>query len=429
MKHLIYPILFFFLLSFGTQAQKTTVEYDGSIFFSGKHSNKGWEQELNLQTRRVEFPFEYKNNFIVIDVIFNKSFPLKFIFDTGAEHSILTRREITDIMRIPYRRRFTVLGSDMKTELTAYLITHIHLKIAHTVMNNKALLVLEEDYFKFEEMTGVKIHGILGADLFKGFIVKIDYQRQKITLYSAKYFNLDDPEDWIQHPINIQRHKPYFNTNIDLMQDTTLDVKLLLDTGASLPLLINTNTHPSLKPPENAIAGNVGVGLGGHLEGFVGRVESIDLAGMQMKNVLTSFQELSPELDTTFLNGRNGIIGNEILSRFTVIIDYPRELLYLKPNSRFKKAFKYDRSGLVLIATGSNLNTITVQRVVPNSPADRAGLQKGDVLKAINGFPIGLLGLSGSSNIFKKREGKKIKLKVKRNKKKLKKVFYLENLI
>ncbi|HOY18537.1 MAG TPA: hypothetical protein PLC89_14620, partial [Haliscomenobacter sp.] len=49
---------------------------------------------LNGETH-VDIPFDYENNFIVIKLMFNDIFPLKFIFDTGAENTILTKREIT----------------------------------------------------------------------------------------------------------------------------------------------------------------------------------------------------------------------------------------------------------------------------------------------------------------------------------------------
>ena len=41
---------------------------------------------------QIDIPFEYTNNFIILTVHFNGLLPLKFIFDTGAEHTILSKR-------------------------------------------------------------------------------------------------------------------------------------------------------------------------------------------------------------------------------------------------------------------------------------------------------------------------------------------------
>ena len=83
---------------------------------------------LNGQTQ-VDIPFEYENNFIIIKVMFNDIFPLKFIFDTGAENTILTKREITDLFQIDYQKRFTIYGSDLSQTLYAYLVRGISFRI------------------------------------------------------------------------------------------------------------------------------------------------------------------------------------------------------------------------------------------------------------------------------------------------------------
>lgn len=387
----------------------------------------GYSRDLASGFKQVEIPFEFENNFIIVNVLFSNQIPLKFIFDTGAEHTILTRKEISDLLGIPYHRRFTVYGADLKTELHAYLIRQIDLKVGEVNATNQSMLVLEDDYFKFEEFTGQKIYGIIGAEFFKGFIIKIDYQRKRITMTSVRHFK--EPKAYTKIPLELKRQKPYIQTQIKLQEDTIVPVKLLLDTGASLSLLINSNTHPNLAPPANSVNGNVGLGLGGFLDGHLGRINQLNMANFAINDVVTNFQELPEESDTTHLNGRNGLIGNGILSRFTVIIDYPRGFLYLKPNKKFSKPFKYDKSGLQLISSGTNLKTVLVQSIIGESPAAEIGLQKGDMIQSVNGWPTSVIGLSTVINILKKKEGKKITLKIKRDQVKIKKVFYLRKLI
>ena len=48
--------------------------------------------------KRADIPFEFVNNFIVITLNFNGKLPLRFIYDTGAEHTILNKREIGDFL-------------------------------------------------------------------------------------------------------------------------------------------------------------------------------------------------------------------------------------------------------------------------------------------------------------------------------------------
>lgn len=383
----------------------------------------------SLSQRQFDIPFEYENNFIIVKVVFNNVFPLRFIFDTGAEYTILSKREITDLLQVDYHKRFTLQGADMRTDLYAYLARGITMNIGNTRHVNRSILVLEEDYFRFEEFSGIQVHGILGADLFKRFVVKINYKRRIITLTDPDSFRPARTGSTFEYPLEMQRNKPYISVPIRLAGDTIIRTKLLLDTGASMSLLLYTNTHPGLHLPEKTIPSNIGMGLGGFLQGYLGRIPRLEIQDVAFHEVITNFQELPPGVDTANMVRRNGILGNPILSRFILTLDYPRERLYLTPVPGYRSKFEYDRSGLVIIASGPNLTKFTVFDVIPNSPAARAGLRRGDELRRINGFPAVLMSLAEVNARFRRKPGTKIRLQVERNNVRMEKRFQLEQLI
>lgn len=378
---------------------------------------------------QVDIPFEYTNNFIILTVMFNGLLPLKFIFDTGAEHTILSKREMSDMLNVTYEREFRVTGSDLKTELIAYLARRIRFDIPDKASAPSVdILVLQEDYFRFEEYAGVNVHGIMSANAFSKYIIKINYDRRIITLYDRNFFKMRE-EGYEALPIEIFRNKIYLNTRLNILPDSVAAVKLLVDTGAGLPLLLFSDTHPLLHPSANAIPSNIGMGLGGFLEGFTGRIHQVEMGAFSQRNVITYFQTLDTVYNTEHLNKRNGLIGNTLLSRFFVILDYQTATLWLKPSRYFKSAYVYDRSGLNLIASGANFNRFIVQSVIPKSPAADADFRKGDEIIRVGIFPTSFSSLADLQHAFQKKAGKKLKVVVRRDGKVLKKRIVLRDLI
>lgn len=397
-----------------------------SILSFAQHSN---QYDILEKQAYIEVPFTYKNDFIIIHVRLN-NLPLKFILDTGAEHTLLTQKMVGDLLNLKYLREFTVLGSDLETELTAYLVNGVSLHTGRMGIENVSMLVLKEDYFNFQELVGEDVSGILGADILRRFVIKLDYYRGIATFYSPSKFKMNN-KNYNTIPVEFINYRPFLNLDVLLAQDTThTNLKLLMDTGAAVALMLNPQSSDKLHIPPNVIQTNIGIGLGGFILGYTGRVNELFLGPYLLKDVVTNFQDfnnLSEEVSQRV--GRNGILGNVILSRYTVILDYYHQKLYLKPNRNYKKDFDYDKSGLNLVSSGTNHKIFTVAFVVPGSPGEEAGIKIGDQIYSINGLSATFYDLDLISKKFKKRSGKKFKLKVKRGEEIFKVGMVLRDLI
>lgn len=376
----------------------------------------------------IDIPFEYHNNLIVVDVVLGKRLPLKFIFDTGAEHSIICKREIASLADLRFEREFEILGADLKRTLKAFLVKGVRLELVNTLgFAEQDMLVLDEDYYRLDECTGQPIHGIIGADLFNRYVVKIDYVRKRIKLIESASFV--PPKDVFPLDLEISKGKPYFKPLLSLRPNEAFPTKLLIDTGAGLSLLLFNNTHPSLKPPENSLRGTLAMGLGGNVEGFIGKINHLELSeSLGFSNLVCDFQDITNLLDSTVSNQRNGIFGEKLLSRFDVTLDYIRGKVYLKPNRWYKKPLEEDKSGLMLMAHGVKLNDFYINDIVPGSPASWADIRQGDIILSINRVPAGFYTIDDINKIFSGKEGKLIKIKILRNGKKYNKRFYLRSL-
>ncbi len=381
------------------------------------------------KAKQVDIPFEYANNFIILSVRFGGILPLKFIFDTGAEHTIVTKREVTDILNLRYERSFKVAGSDLRTVLVAYLVRQVAFEFpGKAVAQSEDILVLEEDFLRFEEFTGVQVHGILAAHAFSRYIIQINYDRQVITLYDRASFRLKD-RDYTRIPVEIVRNKMYLYATLWPTPQVPANVKLLLDTGAGTPLLLFSNSNPLVQPPQKVLPAHIGIGLGGYLEGFTGRVHQLALADLHQTGVITYFQELDTTVQLSHLNNRDGLIGNALLHRFHVILDYYGDQIWLKPARHFRSEYVYDRSGVVVLAHGPQLNEFMVQSVLPNSPAAEVDIRPGDRIVRIGNTPTHFYTLDQLLNLLQRKPGKKVRLTVQRGEERLRKVIVLRDLL
>ncbi|MEM9258648.1 MAG: PDZ domain-containing protein [Bacteroidota bacterium] len=378
----------------------------------------------------IELPFELENDFIVIPVMLDNALPLRFIIDTGAENTIILEKKITDMLRVDYRRTFAVRGADVNTILTAYLATGIDLRLANVLLaRNRSMLVLGENYFNFEKITGTNIQGILGADFLMRFIVEFDFRWRVIRLHEPDKYQPSNRH--VEVPSTFIRHRPYLSLPIAINQAVPTPRRMLLDSGAGLTLLLHTfgDTLVASDLPVQTVPTYIANGLGGDLEGSVGRSNSIQLAGKELNEVITYFQPLDT-VGMTFLNKREGILGNRVMKRFNVVIDYVRHKVYFRPEgSAWKKKFRFDRSGLALIAEGKNLHTYNVANVIPNSPASEAGIQIGDRIVAVNGTSTTFWSLSSIIKKLKGKVGKQVKIRYERDGKYYKVRLTLRELI
>lgn len=377
--------------------------------------------------RKMSIPFRFVNNFIILQVRLYGIVPAQLIFDTGAEHVIIFKREYTDVLGVEYDKRIPIIGSDLSRKIYALITRNALVEIGNLAPRPYDLLILEENYFNLEELIGTPVDGLIGGGFFKNLIVQIDYRSQRMTLHDPEHFQ--KPHGFVRLPVRIKTNKPYVDAEASLQDGTVVQVDLLVDTGAGVPLLLHNNSHPSLKLPEQYIRGRLGMGLGGYLEGYIGRINKLSIGKIDFSGVLTSFQDINEEWLVDRDRFRNGILGNQLLSRFNVFFDYIHSQMVLKPYRTKQKPFTMDRSGLVVFAYGLDFNQFIVKDVLPGSPAAEADIQPNDVLHRIQGFLSHYYELTSINSIFQKKVGKKISLILIRDGKKIKKEFYLRELV
>jgi len=398
----------FFLLT----SQISTAQNLGFYFEKGK--------------KKVTIPFETHNNLIVIPVILNEKHRLKFILDTGVRNTIFIDKSLTDTLGFEYEREIKLYGTGDAIPLNAFVTGHVSLSMPGIKSEGISTVVLEKDILQLEHHLGIKIHGLIGYDIFSRFVVKIDYVHEKIILCEPLQYKVKSKYDAID--LEIIESKPFANLKLHLNKDDELISRLLIDTGASHALVLDINSNSEINIPEKYIEASLGRGLAGEIKGYLARIDGFTFGKERLNDVITSFpkETLNGQAIGT---GRNGTIGGELLKKFTVIFNFYDSKMYVKPNRTFRFPFEYNMSGLEFTAEGKKLNQYLINNVRKDSPAFNAGFKRGDILVALNDISSKKLDLSKIYTKLNLKEGKKINMTVYRDGKYLSRTFHLKREI
>ncbi|MBL7849663.1 MAG: aspartyl protease family protein [Cyclobacteriaceae bacterium] len=381
--------------------------------------------------RRVQFPIEVINNLVIVPVVINGQLPLRFILDTGVRTTILTEKAFSDILNLQYSRYIKVAGPGEEKLVEAYITNDVTLDLPGIHGQGHAMLVLEKDYLELRNYMGTDVQGILGYELFSRFVVEIDYEGRHLTITAPDAFKRR--KKYQELSISVEDTKPYVSVPVTLQNNTRLETKLLVDTGASHGLVLDPQSDERIVVPEKHINSLIGRGLAGTISGQVGRIHSIEFGSYTLHDVVTNFPNPgdygfndSIKAGKTF---RHGALGGDLLRRFTVVFNFPMEKIYFRKNASFSRKFTYNLSGLTFKAKGVQLRRFEITDVRKGSSADLAGIEAGDELVSVNGLLASQFSLNSLNSAFDLRPGKKILIEIMREGKVLKKKMVLVNQI
>jgi len=376
--------------------------------------------------QKKEVQFEYINGFIMVKLIYGELLYMNFLLDTGASHNILFKKNANDLLGYTYSDTIYVSGADVEAEMMALVSRNVPIQLVGTKMIMRDVIILNEDYIDLEKVLGRRVDGIIGGDFLRGLVLEINYRRKKIVIHNP--ISYKSPNGYTKHDISLINYKPYLKANTSI-ETKSSQLQYLLDTGAALALLIHSNKVEDIPLPKNTIIGNLGTGLGGDLTGYVGLTDRLSFENYEFNNIVTSFQDIDSSTLATKRIERDGIIGNVILSRFNIIIDYMREKMYLKNIRELDEEFVYDKSGMLIYASGKDLDQYFVKAVYPNTPASEAGILPGDKILKIGFWPLSFYSIESITSKLSGKPGKLIKMKLSRGEQNIKVRFRLRDLL
>jgi hypothetical protein len=359
-------------------------------------------------TAAPTIPFELCDNMVLVPVRVNGSGPYSFLLDTGASTSFLNQT-LADTLGVGTRGQHdTKVGAgESSTKLGFAKDVVFSLPGVDLPAQNVAVVPLAG----IEAAIGHKVGGIVGADLFKRYVVTIDYAGRIVTLEDPKTFAYSGKSEGIA--IRLSGGRAFFKATVTPAGGAPIAAEFILDSGDDSTLTFHTpfvEKH-HLRAAGQKLVAHVSTGLSGESRNWRGRISSFACGGFVIDRPVATFSEArrGSEADGSY----DGVLGGEILRRFRVTVDYSRRQMILEPNSAFADPYEFDMSGAALAGHGPDFKTIAVERVSGGSAAADAGLMPGDTIEGVDDSSAETLGLDRVRQMFR-QDGSQHSLAVRR---------------
>ncbi|HUH47341.1 MAG TPA: aspartyl protease family protein, partial [Arenibacter sp.] len=363
--------------------------------------------------------FQLLNNIVIVPVEVNGA-KLSFILDSGVNKPILFNLVGQDSITINNVTEVTIRGLGDGKPIKALKSTNNIFKIGGSRNGEQTLYVILDDELNLSPRLGIPVHGIIGYDLYRDFVVSIDYSSKVLKLYDPGQYRPRRNARTQILPIQVINKKAYLDGKVTMGDQQQVPVKLLIDSGSSDALWLFENLAKGLDVPENNYEDFLGQGLNGGVYGKRTKIDGLSLGKFQLKGIKTAFPDIRYFSSIANMGERNGSLGGEILKRFTTVFDYSKHTMSLRKNSMFNDPFDFNLSGIdlqhngmryisetmadtkgavtdkgnsygdiqILFANRTRLSLvpeIIVSGIRAGSPGQEAGLWEGDVILAVNG--------------------------------------------
>ena len=336
-------------------------------------------------------PFELVTRHILIKVRINNSDPLWFIFDTGDKVAIVDLERARSL-GLNLQGEINVGGAGPGTLRGSY-VRDASLSVVG-VEGNKQPVVLALPLQAMQSRFGHDIDGIIGGDFIKQFVVEVDYPARVLRLRDKDRFVYSGSGEIVPMNLNSGGH-PIISAEVTVTGRPAIKGKFIVDLGSGFSLALHSpfvEQEGLLESRPKTIQALGGGGAGGRVSGRTGRVAELKIGKFQIENPLTLFsQDKAGAFASSELQGN---IGQMILSKFTVLLDYGRDRIILEPNASLKEPIVPALGGLRLVAEGADYKTFRVEELVDDSPAIEAGLQKDDIILGVDQLPTSGMTLS-----------------------------------
>ncbi|MBD2757401.1 aspartyl protease family protein [Spirosoma validum] len=257
------------------------------------------------------FVNQYNTNFL--RVIFDRTDSLVLNFDTGANDVALTN----DALKRKFRSRPTLYNTDYTLQIGSKLYT----SKVHDI-----------------EMAGHETDGLLGWNNFDGMVVELNYDENKLIVHSNMPKQILRDKDYHAFKMRYIDNKPFIESELQ-QSGTKAKNWFLFDLGYTRTVMLDSDLLKEAHFPTRDMTVLSKVMMhgasGNEIPVITADLDLLKIGNFTLKNVpIQVMQHANP------MHGLNiHILGNDILKRFNTVLDFQKNVVYLKPNKIYDADF------------------------------------------------------------------------------------------
>lgn len=350
--------------------------------------------------KSIELPIDILSGHIFVPVSINGSEPISFLLDTGAGKSILSL-SLARKLEIEEVGTLQSVGVGGEQDVSAVMVD----SMALPGLLMKEQLLYATDLEAFTPFLGRTVGGVLGYDFFNRLVVCVDYEKERMTITDPAIYL--PPQQGEEIPLELVMNIPEVKGTIA----GSFSGNLRIDTGSNGALHLHSPfvvQQPWIQTQKSFAMQALGVG--GETIIFATRIKTLSLGSFQFLDIPADFS--TEPGGALGVGGSIATIGGRILSQFRVTLDYPHKRMILEPAALFGQPIEVDKTGMVFVIENGEY---MVTSVYPDTPACRAGLLEGDILLKISGTSLVNLPMKEVRELLHGPDGRKIKMKVRRD--------------
>lgn len=353
---------------------------------------------INAQTAPIRVPFRTADSAIIVDAKVNGR-PVALMFDSGFSGHIKLGEHVNVG---PASGTMTLRDFVGQFQAKTVKLNLLELGAEKLSPPDGEIVQMGGDY---TESYGMRCDGILGLAPFTQGPMEINFERKEFVFYPKSFdIRTKTPDN---KKTFLVKMLPAGNNSIELRVETGNGerMNLALDTGNAFYATTHKDVLERIKlwqPGTTPSFQRFSFVASGPVASWDIMMKDLTIFGVPVEQSVWNIIDLpssSAESD--------GTVGFGFLKNFNVIVDIPRRHVWLE-NFSGKTADEQQGDVGMMSYYDRNAKRIVIWNVIPNSPAERMGVKRGDQVIGINGRDVSTLGWRQINDLLRGEPGSEV---------------------